>query len=124
MPIPTGSNTRTIAGYIKVLLDYPRWIIEREVDFSHCRYGGRFEPSDDRCTSCHFGAACRWLNLRQPAPTASDPLPELMHALDTAVAYLRSPDREHATHDRHCACDTCTWLRDAKSFLRQHHHQH
>jgi len=122
MPIPTGSNTRTIAGYIKVLLDYPRWIIEREVDFTNCRYNGRFESSDDRCTSCHFGAACRWLNLRQPAPTTSDPLPELLNALDSAVIYLRSPDREHATHDRQCSCDTCAWLRDAKSFLRLHRH--
>jgi len=122
MPVPTGSNTRTIAGYVKVMLDYPRWIIEREVDFTNCRYDGRFESSDDACHSCHFGAACRWLNLRQPAPTDSDPLPELLHALDTAVVYLRSPDREHATHDRHCSCETCTWLRDAKSLLRQHHH--
>ena len=122
MPIPTGNNTRTIAGYVKVLLDYPRWVFEREVDFTNCLYSGRYESSDDRCTTCHFGAACRWLNLRQPAPTASDPLPELLSALDAAVVYLRSPDRENAAHDRHCRCETCTWLHNAKSFLRQHHH--
>ena len=120
MPLPTGGNTRTITGYVKVLLDYPRWIIEREVDFTNCHYQGRFESSDERCTSCQFGDACRWLNLKQPAPSISDPLPELLSALDTAVSYLRTPDREHMAHDRHCDCDTCIWLRDAKIFLRQH----
>ena len=74
--------------------------------------------------SCYFGAACRWLNLRQPAPRASDPLPDLLDALDAAVVYLRSPNRENAAHDRDCTCETCTWLHDAKSFLRQHHHHH
>lgn len=120
MPLPTGGNTRTITGYAKVLLDYPRWIIEREVDFTNCHYQGRFEPSDTRCTTCQFGDACRWLNLKHPAPSITDPLPELLSALDTAVTYLRTPEREHMAHDRHCDCDTCTWLRDAKSFLRQH----
>ena len=96
MPLPTGGNTRTITGYAKVLLDYPR------------------------CTTCQFGDACRWLNLKHPAPSITDPLPELLSALDTAVTYLRTPEREHMAHDRHCDCDTCTWLRDAKSFLRQH----
>ena len=124
MPIPTGSNTRTIAGYVKVLLDYPRWVIEREVDFTHCRYDGSYESSDDGCTNCHFGTACRWLNMQQPAPTASDPLPELLNALDAAVDYLRSTGRENAAHERKCTCEACTWLRDAKRFLRQHRQQH
>ena len=44
----------------------------------------------------------------------------LSSALDTAVVYLRSPDREYMAHNRHCDCETCAWLRDAKSFLRQH----
>lgn len=120
MPLPTGANTRSIVGYVKVLLEYPRWIIEREVDFTGCHYHGRFAASDTRCTSCRFGDACRWLNLRQPEPSITDPLPELLSALDTAIAYLRSPNREHASHDRRCDCDTCAWLREAKSFLRQH----
>ena len=30
----TGRNTRTIVGYVITLLDYPRWVIEREVDFT------------------------------------------------------------------------------------------
>ena len=33
------NKTRTITGYIADLLEYPRWILEREVDFSSCRYG-------------------------------------------------------------------------------------
>jgi hypothetical protein len=55
-----------------------------------------------------------------PLPMGGNPLPELLSALDTAVSYLRAPEREHMEHDRHCDCETCTWLQDAKSFLRQH----
>ena len=123
MHLPTGQNTRTIFGYARVLLDYPRYVIEREVDFTDCRHGGRFNTSDQRCTSCQFGAACRWLNVNSATPSPDDPLPELISALDAAVTYLHSPRRYGAPHGRDCPCDTCDWLREAKSFLRLHRHR-
>lgn len=122
MPIPTGQNTRTISGYAQVLLDYPRWVIEREVDFTDCHHGGRFDTNDSRCTSCRFGVACRWLNVNSAAPSPDDSLPELLGALDAALTYLHSPKRYESPHHRDCPCDTCEWLREAKSFLRLHRH--
>lgn len=119
----TGRSTRTITGYVTTLLEYPRWIIEREVDFTNCRHAGSFDPQDEHCTSCHFGAACHWLNQNRTAPTPDAPLPELLAALDTAVVYVRSPDRESSQHARNCECDTCHWLREAMSFLRLHRHK-
>jgi hypothetical protein len=119
----TGRQARTITGYVATLLEYPRWCIDREVDFSTCHLQGRFESSDARCVSCEFGQACRWLHLKGHEPMPDTPLTELVDALETAVTYFRRDCRESAHHVRQCACDTCDWLREANAFLRTHRHK-
>ena len=119
----TGRRTRTLTGYVVTLLEYPRLIIEREVDFTDCPHVGQFASSDTRCTSCRFGTACRWLNVNAASPDAESPLPELLAALDTAVNYLRSPEHDPVRHARSCDCDNCQWLHEAMSFLRQYRHK-
>lgn len=105
------------------LLEYPRWLIEREVDFTDCHLGGNFDARDERCRHCHFGEACNWLNLNRSEPTPSTPLPELLQALNTAVSYVRDDARRAPKHDRQCDCDTCEWLHEATNFLRTHRHK-
>ena len=122
MPTLTGQNARTISGYVVTLLEFPRWIIERDVDFTNCDLGGGFEARDTRCASCQFGRACCWLNRHCAMPTASASLPDLIDALQTAVDYLRGPGMDHGTHQHDCYCDTCEWLREARGFLRTHRH--
>ena len=119
----TGRRTRTLTGYVTTLLEYPRWIIEREVDFTDCPFVGRFDTSDHRCTSCNFGSACRWLNVHADVSGADAPLPELLTALDTAVRYLKSAEHDPVRHERSCDCDNCRWLHEAMSFLRLHRHK-
>ena len=119
----TGASTRTITGYIITLLEYPRWLIEREVDFTNCHLGGDFDAADERCRDCDFGEACNWLNINRSEPTLASPLPDLLHALQTAVAYVRSDNRSAPGHERHCECDTCTWMHEATNFLRTHRHK-
>ncbi len=119
----TGTNTRTITGYIVTLLEYPRWLIEREVDFTDCHLGGNFESGDERCRHCYFGEACNWLNLNRSKPTLNTPLPDLLHALNTAVTYIRDDAPGTPKHDRRCDCDTCIWLHEATNFLRTHRHK-
>ena len=118
-----GRQARTITGYIATLLDFPRWYIEREVDFSNCHLHGDFDGADRRCSSCRFGQACCWLQLNGREPTPDTPLADLIDALETAVTYLRRDSRESADHDRLCPCDTCDWLREANAFLRTHRHK-
>lgn len=118
MTTPTGRNARTLSGYAESLLDYPRWIIERDVDFTHCRYHGTYAASADRCTSCEFGEACRWLNLARIPASPDEPLAELIAALRTAADYLQANYSED--HERGCTCETCLWLRQARRFLHSH----
>ncbi|MBT8110074.1 MAG: hypothetical protein KJO27_05050, partial [Gammaproteobacteria bacterium] len=98
MPTLTGQNTRTLTGYIVTLLDYPSWIIEREVDFTDCHLSGSFDEKDGQCVSCDFGEACRWLNTNRIAPSPDMPLHDLLQALNTAVDYLRSPREGDSPH--------------------------
>ncbi len=119
----TGRQLRTISGYIATLLDYPRWFIDREVDFTDCHLKGRFAPHDRCCEDCRFGSACRWLNQNRLEPTPETPLPDLVDALRTAVSYVRREYSDSADHARDCDCDTCEWLREASAFLRTHRHK-
>lgn len=119
----TGRQVRTISGYIATLLDYPRWFIDREVDFTDCHLKGRFAPHDRCCKDCRFGSACRWLNQNRLEPTPETPLPDLVDALRTAVSYVRREYSDSPDHARDCDCDTCEWLREASAFLRTHRHK-
>ena len=119
----TGRQVRTISGYIAALLDYPRWFIDREVDFTDCHLKGRFALHDRCCEDCRFGSACRWLNQNRLEPTPETPLPDLVDALRTAVSYVRREYADSADHARDCDCDTCEWLREASAFLRTHRHK-
>ncbi|MBT8103669.1 MAG: hypothetical protein KJO95_11920 [Gammaproteobacteria bacterium] len=123
MPTLAGRNTRTITGYVATLLDYPRWVIEREVDFTECHLSGGFEAKDELCASCAFGEACCWLNSNRALPTPDVPLDKLLHALGAAVAYLRKPRQDESAHPEQCECDACEWLREAVGFLRTHRHK-
>lgn len=123
MPTLTGKNTRTITHYVATLLEYPRWVIEREVDFTNCQHGGAYDDTDASCTSCQFGDACHWLNLHRASPNINSPMNELIKALDTALLYLRSPQRGGDHHAGSCECETCQWVGEAKSFLRLHRHK-
>lgn len=119
----TGVSTRTITGHLVTLLEYPRWLIDRDVDFSGCHLGGNYDGSDPSCAGCDFGDACRWLAAHRDPPTLETPLADLIGALGTAASYVRSRHPGIIGHDRHCDCDTCNWLREANSFLRAHRHR-
>jgi len=113
----TGRSTRTITGYVIQLLEFPRWYIERDVDFTHCRHSGRFDHDDSECVNCHFGTACQWLNQERSPDVGRGSATELVAALEAAVEYLQTRIR----HDRGCHCDNCSWLREARRFLHNRH---
>jgi len=119
----TGTQARTLTGYVLRLLEYPRWFIGREVDFTDCRFAGRYQLGETQCAHCRFGPACRWLNLHRDEPTAATPLPELVDALQTAATYLRTESPSTSCHPRRCDCDTCLWLHEAGAFLRAQRHK-
>ena len=119
----TGASTRTITGYLVTLLEYPRWLIARDVDFTECHLHGDYDANDDICKRCEFGSACRWLSANREPPTADTPLDDLLHALRTATEYVRRERGSGESHGIDCDCDNCQWLQEAKNFLRAHRHR-
>lgn len=111
-----SNKTRTITGYIADLLEYPRWVLERDVDFSSCRYGSHYNAFIEECTECQFGTACRWLDLHRSRSLEEASLEQLTDALEAAIGYLRATHR----HKKTCYCKTCRWLREARHFKRSH----
>ena len=117
MTTETTTNTRTLRAYAIELLRFPRWHIEREVDFTGCSHDARYDPSVANCVECRFGTACRWLN-RHGTPSIDDaPLDELTEAIENAARYLQASTQKRGDNN----ADVLTWIREARRFLRAGH---
>ena len=115
MASETTSNKRTLKAYVTDLLDYPRWIIEHEVDFSGCRLGGHYNEFLSECVDCEFGPGCRWLDQQRTPKIDSATLEQLVRALESAVMYFQPPNRQSLINDSQGR----DWIREARRFL--HH---
>jgi hypothetical protein len=113
MTTQTGSNARTLTGYAESLLEYPRWLIERDVDFTSCHHYGAFSYTSSECVDCRFGEGCRWLDQNRTPTLEKASLADLLIALQSAMEYVQS-NRDHA---RGCHCRACVWLHEARHFL-------
>lgn len=112
----TTSKTRTLKAYVSEMLQYPRWIIEHEVDFTDCPYDGHYNAFLPECVNCQFGRGCHWLDQQRSPNISTAPLDELIEALRGAVDYLQSTDVEEGDNRE----ETTAWLREARRFLRSH----
>jgi len=110
----TTSKTRTLEVYVSDLLQYPRWIIEREVDFTGCRYDGHYNAYLPECVNCQFSRGCRWLDQQRAPDIGAAPLDELIEALGAAVEYLESTNRQIEIDDD----DMRAWMREARRFVQ------
>ena len=119
MTTASGSN-RTITGYLFELLEYPRWLIARDVDFTHCAHSGHHNQYLAECINCPFGKACRWLTGQTTLEPDTASIEELADALDSAIDYVADSLEENSIkHKRDCSCESCNWLRKARQFVRQ-----
>lgn len=107
-------KTRTLKAYATKLLQYPRFIIQREVDFTGCPLNGHYNEFLPKCVNCQFGRACRWLDKQRTPDTTDATLDELVEALGGAIEYLQST--EHQRDDEYE--ETRAWLREARQFLK------
>lgn len=114
IPTQTSQNSRTLTSFAITLLDYPRWVIDREVDFTNCRHNGSFDAEINDCVSCRFADACRWLTENDPQTWPAMPFENLRNTLDAAIRYFEST----TDHEHRCHCDTCAWLRNARRFKK------
>ena len=112
----TGTRTRTITGHLANLLEYPNWLIERDVDFTHCKFDGNFDDSQVGCVNCQYEAGCKWLTGLRNINPATASVSELTGALRVAIGYVGT--RQSAGHQKNCSCEACEWLCSARQLLR------
>jgi hypothetical protein len=108
-----SSSTRTLKAYAADLLQYPRWVIERDVDFTGCRHGAHYNEFLSECTECQFGPACRWLDQHRTPKTDDASLDELVEAIESAAEYLQLKIRHRGAND----AESLKWIREARRFL-------
>jgi len=113
MTTEPSSKTRTLKAYASDLLEYPRWVIARDVDFTDCRHAAHYDASLAECTECQFGPACRWLDHHRTPKIDEASLDALVEAIEGACDYLQSKIQEQGTND----AETLEWIRDARRFL-------
>jgi len=113
----TTSNTRTLRAYALDLLRYPRWVIEREVDFTHCRHDARPNAFLAECLECQFGPACRWLDRHRTPDLDDASLDDVVMAIEGACEHLQTKIRQRGAND----AATLAWIREARQFLRAQH---
>jgi len=90
----TTGNMRTLIGYATDLLKYPRFVIERDVDFTNCLHAGRHDESLAACTECQFGDACYWLNQHRMQTADDATLDEFVEAIKNACLYMQVRTRQ------------------------------
>ena len=113
MAMETNGSTRPLRDYVSDLLQFPRRIIEGEVDFTSCPYDSHYNPFLPECDNCQFGRACHWLDQRRTQTTNDAPLDELVQALKGAVNYLQSAHRRQESDD----AELRDWIEEASRFL-------
>ena len=114
MTTETTSNTRTLKAYAIELLKFPRWFIEREVDFTHCSHDSRYNEFLNECLTCQFGPGCRWLDRHRTSLSNDVPLDELIEAVDSAAQYLQATTQQRGAN----SAEVLKWVREARRFLR------
>lgn len=113
MAAETTGNVRTLQGYASDLLKYPRYVIERDVDFSNCRRDGRHNAFLADCMDCQFGTACFWLNKHRTPHVDDATLEALVEAIESACEYLQVRVRQKGRND----AEMLAWIREARRFL-------
>ena len=112
----TGTRTRTITGHLSNLLEFPIWLIERDIDFTDCEFDGNYDGTLTRCKKCRFATGCKWLAGLREIDTNNASLHDLTGALRGAVGYVCT--RQPVCWNKACECETCIWLGSARQLLR------
>jgi len=110
----TTANTRTLRAYASDLLEYARWILERDVDFTDCRQRGHYDATVSECKECRFGEACRWLDQHRTPSTEDASLDDLVAAIESACEYLQSEKQRSDANDP----ELHNWIHKTHRFLK------
>ena len=111
------SQVTTVQEYLCGLLTWVHaWIALEQPDPSSSQHQGCCSAPQRICWNCARAADRCWLKGRDTRSLFSErPVSELIKALGFSLYYLNS---RLPPHNRHCSCDACLWVTEARKFHR------
>lgn len=99
-------------------LFYPRFHIRNNLRQRDCPFNNEYRADELACGWCLYQEECCWLNHHDDdSRLAGMSVDELLKILAFTVDYVDT-DIAFWEHDsRHCGCEACRWLRDARREL-------
>lgn len=101
-------------------LTYPRLFVLEKIDLDDCPEDGIFNSSCDRCRSCGLRQECHWLScLNNFTDLASKPTHTIHASLLYSINLIEAHNEQTKHNSKACACESCTWIRDARQLTRE-----
>ncbi len=102
-------------------LTYPRMLMMSRIDLRDCPMNQFFSADQSICQTCNQGEECRWLNANDEfSVLAEQPIEALFAAFVISIDYVDAHIVRDGHNFRHCACETCTWAKEARHLVRRY----
>lgn len=102
-------------------LTYPRILLLANLDVEECPQNQSFNPAHDACQRCEQREECRWLNCNDEfSVLAQKPMEALFESLLFCIDYVDAQNSRENHNVRRCACESCTWVREASWLAREY----
>lgn len=96
-------------------ITYPRMLVMSESVTDDCPMHGYYNPADGICRNCEQREECIWLNSNDEfTALARKPMDVLLAAFQFGIDYVDAHVTKKNHNPRRCACESCTWVRDAR----------
>jgi hypothetical protein len=101
-------------------LTYPRMLMTGHLGEQDCPLNLYFDDEHESCRYCDNGEQCHWLNRNDEfSMLARKPMDALIRTFEFSVDYVDAHVTQNHHNARRCACESCTWLRDARHLVRE-----
>lgn len=101
-------------------LTYPRMAMLSHMDAESCPLQLRFDSDHPECVLCSGANECHWLTRHNEFQILNDkPITQLYEALLFCVEFIGSRMTVDGHNVGRCACEGCSWIRDARHLTIQ-----
>lgn len=102
-------------------LTYPRMLMMSRMDLQDCPMNLYFSADQHICRICEQGVECSWLNSNDEfSVLAEQPIEILFEAFIFSIDFVDAHISRDGHNFRHCACETCSWAKDARHLVRRY----
>lgn len=101
-------------------LTYPRMMMLSHMDAERCPLHLRFDPGYEKCRGCERLRECQWLTDHNEFQALSEkPVQYLYDAMLFCIDFVESRSTLDGHNIGRCACEGCSWIRDARYLSHQ-----